>query len=588
LLPSPILFPSYYKAEASAIFFHPEEEDGEDGTTDTTPTRRRPALPHGLPVESDYKQAQQIVDALWNHVAQRHELTETQWRDVLYRITVGELFFHPRRVAVATLLPTNYRELYQAYALGVQNYRLQKRTDQTQDDDHEYRFCLDTIRVESVHQGGTGGGDDEYSHYGALTTTSFAKSDVVAVSPLIYIPDKVKAMAITTVQNGTTSSQNNTVQLMENYCFGHRQTNSLLCPTTQAAFIRHTPHRELANVKLQWAGSSTNSPWPFSQSLLGGTLDQYTVDPNNLSSYATTKLAVEYVALRDIAQNEELLLYRGDQHDDDAMGQQQHSASTPPPPPLPPPLPKKIALSSELEYYQYQCKLYPNMKIQAGEQYRQWEDYATNRMMDPNNWPENIQFRYQDSQYAAWYPCRVVAIDEDEHDYHIEVYGKGLYERGVIRRLRMTPPDRIRIVSPPYRTNLHRPSAVRQYFPIPDDIFPARWRKDYKPGKYWNIGAIPDSNSLYDYETSLRSVKCGLYLATSSIPNAGIGVFTGVDIPSKGITLGSSFPGIVVNIGVNDTDDWVGSNYVWGGSTFMLEYDGYPDFSVSILNVLMG
>lgn len=38
-----------------------------------------------------------------------------------------------------------------------------------------------------------------------------------------------------------------------------------------------------------------------------------------------------------------------------------------------------------------------------------------------------------------------------------------------------------------------------------------------------------------DYLQSLKDAKCGIYLATSTIPNSGKGTFVGVEIPSKGI-----------------------------------------------------
>jgi hypothetical protein len=133
--------------------------------------------------------------------------------------------------------------------------------------------------------------------------------------------------------------------------------------------------------------------------------------------------------------------------------------------------------------------------------------------------------------------------------------------------------------------------VFRHYIPIPDDMFPFHWRNDYKTSSYWNIGAVAESRTNFDFEKSLRDASCGLYLAKSNIPNAGFGLYTAVDIPAANMLIGSSLPAIVVHQPINDSswgESWVGKDYVWSGETFFMSYDGYPDFEVTIMNGLFG
>ena len=49
-------------------------------------------------------------------------------------------------------------------------------------------------------------------------------------------------------------------QLLINYCFGHRKSEILLCPTTSVALVNHS--KEKANAKIRWSDfpiSSTES-----------------------------------------------------------------------------------------------------------------------------------------------------------------------------------------------------------------------------------------------------------------------------------------------------------------------------------------
>lgn len=68
-------------------------------------------------------------------------------------------------------------------------------------------------------------------------------------------------------------------------------------------------------------------------------------------------------------------------------------------------------------------------------------------------------------------------------------------------------------------------------FDISNAFFPARWREDYIYGRELWEGTMQASSSDGPVMVSQKeidpSIKCGLYLAPSTIPNAGLGLFSG-------------------------------------------------------------
>lgn len=89
-------------------------------------------------------------------------------------------------------------------------------------------------------------------------------------------------------------------QLLLNYCFGHNESSIILCPYGfGGSLVNHAGPGYQANVKLNWSQKfSKKSEW-FNQSI-----DEWKKTPYN-------GLAVEFVAIRDIEENEEILFDYG-------------------------------------------------------------------------------------------------------------------------------------------------------------------------------------------------------------------------------------------------------------------------------------
>jgi hypothetical protein len=518
------------------------------------------------------------------------------------------------RLVLASLLPKTAYEIERAYRLGTDKYRLLPSPTKPS-------FCLDHITIQKS--------TIEHAGMGAFATKTFPIGSVVAVTPLLVIPDKINAMSI---QNGNT---NNTIQLLENYCFGHKYaTNLLLCPTTHAALINHsrrtkkTQQKKKANVRLSWAQDlnvpcvSNNHPLLldmadlWTTNLSSGVLD---VDQYTLSSFPATKLAFEYVAIQDIQVGDEILLDYGDQYE---QALQQHKernnnnkdkekkegrAVVVTPPSILNTERRPIVLSTDPfmstgGHYTYECKVFPNLSILLSLNENSWEDFWASRMMDSTNWPDEVTAMYGNNDYASWYPCRVLYINEEENvdddgiatgvTYDVEIYTKGnMKSGGILRYLANCPRDRIRFAWAAYQSSQHRPMAFRHYLPIPDDIFPHRWRDDYKPRESWKLGRIGESSIDVDYEATVRNATCGLYLAESNIPNGGFGLYTGVDIPASGLVVGSTHAALsrhAKDVPGRKQYRWPGKDYVWAPSSFSVDDDGAPEYDIEIICGLFG
>jgi hypothetical protein len=555
----------------------------------------------GLASADDYEVADRIVQALWklyqtlsdeqkdlnhqprkyldqNHTFLSTTFTTAQWIDLLYRIRNQELLLYPRAEFIVQLLPRTLVELQRAYELGVARYHLHR----TQNQQPPFQVCLNSIREEHSRS-------NEDTTF-AVANKSFQKGEVLTVSPLLFIPDRQAAMTVAT---------NSTSQFLENYCFGHRYAKLLLCPLTHAALIRHDPKK--ANVRIQWALNASATTASRNADLLASPLQDINemLNPFDPTTFSSSKsLVMEYVATTYISEGDELWLDFGDEY---GRALENHrSKIIDRSSPSKPPRPNSILLSSDPSmepFYSHECDVYPNLKIQYGEDYRSWEDFHSNRMSNRQNWPRHISLLYHANRYASWYPCQVVDVNIDLDVYDVVVYSKGYPSQPkgnntIIRQLRGCPKDRIRVVDAPYQSSLHDPvMEFRHYIPIPDDEFPFHWRNDYKTSSYWNIGAVGESRQTFDFEESLRDASCGLYLAKSNIANAGFGLYTAIDIPAADVLIGSSLPAIIVHQPIGDLSwgtSWVGMNYVWSGETFSISYDGFPDFEVSILNGLFG
>jgi hypothetical protein len=142
---------------------------------------------------------------------------------------------------------------------------------------------------------------------GALANRFIPKGGLVAPAPLIHVPDRNVLNMYETMVNRDGQLIRDTAkrshqQLLLNYCFGHSESTLLLCPYgLLTALINHSPSKDgqRANTKIQWTKEMRHPEWK-DQPIGKWGREQH------------TGLSIDFVALRDISEGEEIFLDYGD------------------------------------------------------------------------------------------------------------------------------------------------------------------------------------------------------------------------------------------------------------------------------------
>ena len=296
---------------------------------------------------------------------------------------------------------------------------------------------------------------------GGFAAWGFQKGQVITGSPLMFISDKKHLeMYEREDDDGDELDEPELCahQLVMNYCWGHPETDLLLCPYGSGMnLINHS--RKGANVKIQWAP----------QGHLGQ--DESWLRTSVQDMDTRPYLAWDYVALRDIAEGEELFIDYGDEW---VTAWETHVAAW-----------QDTEKPGEYEDY---------MSAAEWNELYADDDIRTMRELRENPYPDNIEVvchpsvnanTYETKQQsfpvsALWHiaqdgvPCTVkarISSDDGTH-YTVEMDAMEgvLTRRKVLRKM-----FRFRDVL--YSTDMHLEGVFRKEATIPDDMLPLAWRK---------------------------------------------------------------------------------------------------------------
>lgn len=130
---------------------------------------------------------------------------------------------------------------------------------------------------------------------GAFAHRSVKEGEVLAVSPMLAVArDDLKV----------THSYNGGDQILLNYAFGHPDSSLLLVPMApMVGYVNHS-HDKKANAKIRWPQSTSDARRLFGNNEW---LDEPVAEVLKMSS----KIAVEYVALKNIWEGEEVVVDYG-------------------------------------------------------------------------------------------------------------------------------------------------------------------------------------------------------------------------------------------------------------------------------------
>ena len=165
----------------------------------------------------------------------------------------------------------------------------------------EHGKCMDNIvpKVSSIPHAG----------HGAFATRFISKNSLIAPAPVVHIVDGRSTVnmyndAIGRLGNIVRDESTGPVtkQIILNYCFGHANSSLLLFPySSNVAYINHHPTEY--NARVQW---TTDFDFYHHTDWLNKSLEY-------LEEQWTSGMMLEYIALRDIQIDEEVLINYGDE-----------------------------------------------------------------------------------------------------------------------------------------------------------------------------------------------------------------------------------------------------------------------------------
>jgi hypothetical protein len=429
----------------------------------------RPDWFQNLPLSEDYPRAQHLLDAFGRLIGigkQQQPTSSTNNASsspTLFRLTVemqrdiwkmvSNLPFPsrtmnalPKKLEDAWIaIQDELAALYQPFAIRSQAFL------------EEYGKCFDHIRPgrSTLFQAGRGG----------FAVRPLAKGSIISGSPLLHLPH-YKVFHIYEFQHdpavGTWVRTEKVIgqQIMLNYCFGHAQTTLLLCPYGAGVpYINH--NQTLANVRVQWSKhglTSQNDSW-------------FNMTPPEMEWLYKPNLGMDYIALRDIAEGEELFMDYGEEFE---AAWQQHVANWKP-------LANSQTYSSA---YDFNLRMWETPLRTEREQ--EWDPYPKHlqirchSVLSDHNWRQRIP--KHPPKHAMWplnekgHACRILQRVHEEGNvdlYEVLVIDEEVgtqYTRSGVQR------HAIAFVDKPYTTDMHLPNAFRFPIMIPDDMVPEAWR----------------------------------------------------------------------------------------------------------------
>jgi SET domain len=255
-------------------------------------------------------------------------------------------------------------------------------------------------------------------------------------------------------------------QLLLNYCYGHGESSLLLCPYGPIVnYVNHNQTR--ANVRLQWSPKGNHNP-----ELLEKPINEWKFD-------ATAKLAMELVAIREIAANEEVLLDYGDEWESawnhlvlnwkPVTGSENYVSAAQ--------LNKQVRIDGQrlrTVFEESREQHYPvNVDMQCDTAFLHNQadvELAT---------AVGRLDKYLEETDLEWLPCEILRYKRNKDGQYL--YAVYMYERtddGARNNhlLEDLPWLAFHFVDRPYTSDAHLPNAFRHDIRIPNEIFPEPWK----------------------------------------------------------------------------------------------------------------
>ncbi len=415
-------------------------------------------FPKGFPLRKNFPQAQALLQKY-------HALSDFQ---LLHQLLLDlRTIWNESRTLNA--LPSTLEELQLALEHDL-TYIYQKNATRDVKWLQEHGTCIDHI----VHRPSTIQGAGE----GAFAKRTLPKGTIITGSPLLTIPSEgfLDMYDDETTEDDDDEEEDNqyrapfTKQILYNYCLGHPESTLLFFPYA-AVGVQYINHNSsLANVKIQWAN---HGKLRHNARLLKLSSEEI------YSSVWNPSLGIEYVALTDIAEGEELFL---------DYGEEWNTAWTRHVETWMPPNEDTIAAdwNEKNEYIpikeeESDHSNQPNIELRCHAFLLQddWES---------KNYPWKRYGNFRQKHLDVYgVPCVVLERNISNDTYTVEVsrdyltyipIPEGMDEGTLIRR--GVPRDALFFLDVPYESDLYLESAFRHVITMPDHMIPLTWRNKPK------------------------------------------------------------------------------------------------------------
>lgn len=374
----------------------------------------------------------------------------------------------------------------------------------------ENGMCLDhlSVRDESTipHAGS-----------GAFATRNLPNNTIVAPAPVVHMHrGHLEIILPDTHDDEQVHWQGH--QLLLNYMYSHPSTSLIFFPYSPAVnLINHAPPNMKPNVQLRWSDRMAKSEW------LNLTTEELIQENEHAG------LMMELVAIRDIREGDEILLDYGQDWQEawerhvetwrKPMDRDTHRSAEE--------FKKLEKLPTKGDVGKDDVEQLPGNLMTVC--WVDWEDVKDTE--DPNTfiWTSDHETDDQTQSRKCTLLSRMKKNGKYRYTAEVRMDGETYIFQNMLRR-------GIDVVDRPYAANQFLRQSFRHEIQLPDDMIPDNWK---------DLEAVGES--------------CGMYMAESSIPNSGLGMFTGKTVKdSQGI----GFPGIVIQAPDVDENNELRHEYV--------------------------
>jgi SET domain len=323
--------------------------------------------------------------------------------------------------------------------------------------------CMDNIKA--------GNSTNPDAGRGAFANRFIPEGGLVSPSPVIHIANaEMLKMWLKQTQNEKGEivpdmEGGSTYQLFINYCFAHSQSTLLLCPYgLLTSLINHSS--EAPNAKIVWSNTMRHKEW----------LEQ---PIKEWGQEYHTGLQLDFVATRDIKENEEIFIDYGDAWQ--TAWEKHVEEFVPPPEEYMPAYEMNDWLDQLGDLRTIQDRAY---ELDGVRMYCRWwylRQGGIKKRKDDDDPPCQILKKLNENKDGGDSYLVELLIWTDSHNQ--SEYKQGHEQRG--RLVWGLPKDAFYFADLPYTRDMHQEWAFRHPMMIPDEIFPDVWRNGKNGEDRW-------------------------------------------------------------------------------------------------------